>query len=737
MNIELFSTTSKQSQAVFLDYLSKIEYSAQDKEIINRAIKFINFKHNNQFRKSGEPYVNHLFAVGSKCIELNLPPFVVVSALLHDTIEDTDTTYEELKDNFGVKVSRIVRSLSKSNIENKIEADTQTHLKVFAGSINNPYVLIIKLIDRLHNIKTIDSLNEWKQIRKAAETREFYIPLAYRMGMNELRSELEDACFKIENKEAYYNLVNKINSKKIVREQMLVLGEEKIINKLSEFIDIDSIRMESRVKSLHSIYNTMEKKDKRFDQLTDLYAFRIITNSVMKCYEILAILHTNFLCDNNRFKDYISVPKNNNYQSIHTSIVIENLGEVEVQIRTEEMDAIAKNGIASHYNYKNDNIDYIIKQDKKAFSMLNGVAKNEVVEVQTLVDAFSNNNETILVYSPKGEAFYLPKYSTVLDYAFYVHPELAKRILATHINGKEADIFMELKQGNQVELIVSKKQITVERDWLSHAKTSLARREIKKALVEQLHQVEIDKGRDILKYMFEKSNITDFEHLIKSESFENVVSLLKCVSKEDLFGQVYNKKISPELILTEYETLKFIESKTLTDQSRDALKINNLGLKIEESAITHPSKRDVMVYFASCCLPVIKDPIVGLDFEGIGVVIHHKRCSNINLKDDVNVDSKYKWRPLIGFTNTKWNFDVRIHAESKIIEENILNLFHRAFIGGNVFLKKMDLVLEKERNCYQITCKITVRKLAQVDQVLRIISSNPNITKAKRLIEEV
>ena len=470
-------------------------FKEADRELIKKAYEFANLKHDGIFRKSGEPYVQHLIEVAYICASLQSGPVTICSAFLHDVVEDTEVTIEDINRLFGQEVGRIVDALTKiqrlklsRNTQEEFEAED--HRKIFLGMAKDLRVIIIKLADRLHNLRTIEALKPERQHALAKETLEVFAPIAHRLGVYKIESELEDLSLKIEHPVEYQNILDNLNKNIKNRSKALNSLKKKIADILisANF----KIEIESRVKSIFSIYKKMYQKGHKFEQIYDVLAIRIIAETEINCYEILGLIHSNFKPIPGRFKDYIAMPKPNMYQSLHTTIMSGDGNIFEVQIRTHEMDEVAESGVAAHWRYK-ENSHYNAKQEQREIEeqlhwfrdFVSISTENQDKSAKDYMESLTKDifEANVYVFTPKGKVIDLPSGSTPIDLAFKIHTKLGLSITGAMVNNNLVPLSTQLKTGDVVEIKTSNNAPGPNENWLNLVKTNTAKTNIKKFLI--------------------------------------------------------------------------------------------------------------------------------------------------------------------------------------------------------------------------------------------------------------
>ncbi len=598
-------------------------------DLVEKAYVYSAKVHKGQVRLSGEPYLSHPLEVAYILATMKMDTICIVAGLLHDTLEDTEASYEEIKRLFGEETVVIVEGVTKisrmkfSSIEERQAENIRKMILAMSADIR---VILVKLADRLHNMRTLGYQPPEKQRRIAQETLDIYAPLAGRMGIYWIKSELEDLCLYYLEPEAYDRIKNEIARKKGEREKFIQEICGLISRKLSDLGIKAAVK--GRHKHYYSIYRKMKDQNLNVDQVYDILAFRVIVDSVKECYEALGHIHSMWKPVPGRFKDYISVPKMNMYQSLHTT-VIGPLGEVmEVQIRTWEMDAIAEHGIAAHWRYKEGATT--TKTDEKQFVWLRQLLEwqqnlRDPVEFLESVrmDLFPNE---VYVFTPKGEVKEFPRGATPVDFAYSVHSEVGHHCMGARVNGKMVPLRYQLKNGDVVEIITSPKAHP-SKDWLEFVKTPKARTKIRQWINSQEREESIAIGKSILERTIEQTQGLDWPSLQKNTHLLAVANDLSLHSLDDLYAQVGLGKISSKQVAGRLRQKLGLEEKGPGIVSK---MVRRLKRRKPAQAVKVKGVSDVLVRFANCCSPLPGEPVVGYITRGRGITIHNKDCRHIH-----------------------------------------------------------------------------------------------------------
>ncbi len=601
-------------------------YPADQADTIKRALSFAVDKHRGQNRVSGEPYVTHPIAVADIIIDLGLDYLTVCAALLHDTVEDTETTEKEIERNFGPVVETLVlgvTKLQKIKFTSKEEEQAENFRRMFVAMAKDIRVLIIKLADRLHNMRTIDSLPEDRRNAMAEETLEIYSKLAGRLGLSYIKCELEDTCLKVLQPEFFDNLVKDVslrrNERQAIVDQLCV--ELKMLLS-SHNIDCD---ISGRPKHFYSIYKKMTEKGRTFDQIYDLTAVRILVKDLETCYEVLGIIHSQWKPMPGRFKDYIAMPKANNYQSLHTTVMTKYGTPFEIQIRTFEMHRIAEYGIAAHWKYKEKR-----SEGGRDLSWLSDII-SEAPEEEDSKELFKTlkydiDERRVFIFTPKGDVLALPLGSTPIDFAYNVHSAIGNKCVGAKINNKIVPLDTKLETGDYVEIITSAGAKGPSRDWLKFVVTGQAKSKIKAFFKKEMKEENIKLGREMMELEAKKSGYS-LPVLLKQEWVDMIMRRYSFTSLEDMYASVGYGGFSVHQILPKLIDFyrKDMKTRMPPQIEKDGGKQNGLN-----SDILIKGEGNLLTRLGRCCNPVPGDDIVGFVSNGRGVTVHRVNCPNLN-----------------------------------------------------------------------------------------------------------
>ncbi len=708
-------------------------------DLITRAYLCAKKQHEGQFRKSGEPYLVHLTSVAYILAQLRTGPTTIAAGLLHDVIEDCDVTSDEMKAMFGEEVTMLVEAVTKiSNLKFRDEKEYQAsnHRKIFIAMAKDVRVILIKLSDRLHNMRTLQFMREEKQKRIAAETLEVYAPIAHRLGISEIKNELEDLSFMYLDRDKYHEIAHLVEKRKVERDDQV----QNMIREISSMMDEHHItyRIFGRSKHLYSIYKKMRTKNKRFEEIMDLLAIRIITDTDSACYEILGYIHAKYRPIPGRFKDYIAMPKVNMYQSLHTTIVADGGNIFEVQIRTEEMDRIAEQGIAAHWRYK-ENANYNSKAQQKEieeqlhwfrdFSIMSDEVNDDAMEFMNMMqrDIFEAN---VYVMSPKGRVIALPNGSTPIDFAYRIHTEIGHQAVGATVNGVLVPLNTCLKTGDVVDIRTSKQSAGPSEDWIKFVKSTHARNKIRSFFQRRESEQRaqgIKKGEELLQEELRRRNL-ELEQYFDKKRIESITGALSFSNYNDLMYAIGVKSVSlPAVIerLVKHKTNSALDNNDLVElfNRQEA----NRRKTVSKSGVYVAGVDTMKVSLASCCTPVPGDEIIGYVSKGQGVKVHRIDCPNIQKEKerlipvywDENIEQKqYEVKLVIHSMDRNFLLSDIVtivsqckaglnHVDSKVNDDKI------------TATTKMSVVVQDARHLQMLIANL--RKINSVTQVERII----------------
>lgn len=716
----------------FKDALDKLLETIQkhkpkaDIELVTKAYQYSRKHHEGQIRKSGESYFYHPVEVAQILAELQMDPVTVVTGLLHDSVEDTLATLEDIHNEFGPEITALVdgvTKLSKMNFQTSEEKQAENFRKMILAMAKDLRVILVKLADRLHNMRTLEHLRPEKQLRIAQETLEIYAPLANRLGLSQIRRELEDLALRFTKPEIYYKLVASVSKKIKEREKYTEDVKELILASLKDHGYQDT-QVTGRPKHFFSIHKKMEKRDLSFDQVYDITGFRIIVATIEQCYGILGLVHSLWTPVPGRFKDYIAIPKANFYQSLHTTVVGPGGEKIEIQIRTRNMHDTAERGIAAHWAYKEG---LNLTEDPGKFNWLNRLVEsqrdvadpNEFLETVKL-DLFT---EDVYIFTPQGKVLAFPQGATPLDFAYAVHTDLGNHCIGAKINDRMAPLKHKLKSGDTVEIITSPSQ-RPNKDWLKIVKTSRAKNKIRQFIKFEEHERSLRMGSMLLEKEL-KSMGTSLKQIQKDGSLKEVAENFSLKTEEDVLSALGYGKLSIQKILTRL----FSKEKTegLKDESTPIQKIyREAGKKsLTRQTVKVKGIDDLLVHFARCCGPVPGDSVVGFITRGRGISVHTRQCPKIFDSDPHRlVDIEWDLS-----TKSERKVKVRVLCEDRpgLLAEMSVAI---GSLGVNITRAQIGTMKDKKAVCHFV---LAIRDTQQLQKVLSGLRGVPGVIRAERV----
>ena len=626
-----------------------------DVDFIYRAYLFAKDAHAQQFRKSGEPYIIHPVQVAGILVGLDLDPATIAAGFLHDVVEDTDISLETIEETFSEEVAMLVdgvTKLGKIKYKSKEAQQAENHRKMFVAMAKDIRVILIKLADRLHNMRTLSHLPNDKQRRISNETLEIFAPLAHRLGISTIKWELEDTSLRYLNPKKYYSIVKQMQQKRQERENYIESVMAEVTAEL-EKVNIGS-DISGRPKHIYSIYRKMVEQDLEFNEIYDLLAMRVIVDSIKDCYAVLGIIHTHWKPMPGRFKDYIAMPKPNLYQSLHTTVIGPQGDPLEVQIRTKEMHEIAEYGIAAHWAYKEgkqvnrgkDTFEEKLTWFREILEMQSEMVDAEEFVESLKVDYFS---DMVYVFTPKGDVIELPAGSVPIDFAFRIHTEIGNQTVGAKVNGKMEPLDYQLQTGDIVEIMTSKHSYGPSRDWLNITQSSKAKNKIRQFFKKQRREENISRGKEQVYEEIEQLGFQPKEVLTEN-NLQKVFAKFNFTSESDMYAAVGYQGITAALIATRLtdDLRKKREEQQVSGKIKDAIRdVTAKGSQIDfkgESGVEVAGVDNLLTRMAKCCNPVPGDEIVGYITKGRGVTIHRTDCANIQSEDAKERFLDVRWK---------------------------------------------------------------------------------------------
>ncbi len=706
------------------DIIDKItEYNPDaDLDIIDRAYIYSARVHDGQVRLSGEPYLSHPLEVAAILTDMKLDVISVASGLLHDVIEDTHATPEEINDMFGNEITHIVSGVTKLSAlpfnSNSQARQAESIRKMILAMADDIRVILIKLADRLHNMRTLEFHSEEKRRKIAQETIDIYAPIAARLGIYWIKEELEDTSFMYLQPEEFSKIENYVNRDREESEKYI----ETVKNFIKKKMDEHNLKCEvlGRYKYFYSIYKKMVSQNLEFEEVYDIIAFRIILDTIPQCYEVLGLIHSLWKPVAKKFKDYIGVPKLNMYQSLHTTVIGPFGGRIEIQIRTHEMDKVAKSGIAAHWSYKEGR--RFDEKMNKTFSWIQDLVEHQ--EDFRDPDEFLENvridlfPDEVYVFTPQGEIKSLPKGATPVDFSYLIHTEVGNQCTGAKVNGRIVPLQYELKTGDTVEIFTSKKGHP-SKDWLNFVKTVKARSRIRQWIKIQEKERSISLGREMCEKAFRKYRL-NFNTLLKSEEMDKAVMHFGFKNIDDLIASVGYGKITP------LQIIRKIISKPEEGKEHESLFnkiVGRVRKKRPSTGVVVKGVDDILIKFGKCCQPVPGDPITGYITRGYGVTVHRKCCVNalkmsperqidvewnVDIKETYPVKIRVRSYDRVGMladitSNISKNGANIVYANTEIRESKIVDSYFTIAVENTNHLKKVLSAIRKIKNIQEVT----------------------------------
>ncbi len=712
-----------------------------DKDLIRRAYEYAYDKHLLQRRKSGEPYIIHPLGVAKLVTQLKLDEASICAALLHDVVEDTETTHHDIVEEFGAEIADLVDALTKLDkyqFTSKEERQAANFCKMLFAMNSDLRCILIKLADRVHNMRTLQHMRPDKQASIAQETLDIYVPIANRLGIEWMKAELEDICLKYLHPEEYQELNDKIehllqDKRDYIERVKGILHDALIAEGITDF------KLKGRVKHIYSIYRKLKRSDGVFENLHDIIAFRVIVNTKAECYHVLGIVHGMWTLVENRFKDYISRPKANQYSSLHTSVIGPEREHFEVQIRTYEMDQVAEEGIAAHWKYKEGNITPA--KDARDFEWLRqlvefhdeaGTGDSNYFLNSVKVDLF---NDDVFVFTPNGEIKALPLGSCPIDFAYAVHSEVGDHCSGALVNGNIVSLRYELKTGDVVDIITRSNQ-KPKSDWLQMVATNRAKSKINKFLMQEERNTHKLVGNQLAEKYLKKIrlNLNQFEKLpelpkiLSSLKLQNLEALYVALGSEKLPPESFIEKVQPYTAEVEEPEPATLETSIPPQMMREERVLEKIT-KRAQTNVCVDGIDNLAIHFAKCCSPVPGEPIVGFITRGRGLAIHHMNCPRIrNLEPERHVECH--WDPrMADATQATRSVNIQVVATDRIgILQDVIKVMSEMKI--NISQTHCRTLSDSMQGI--LTFEVQVVDIKQLNMLLRNIQRTPGVISAER-----
>ena len=733
---------SQKKQVTFEECMENVQTyikRPENIELIQKAYDFAYEHHKGQFRKSGEPYVIHVIQVANTLALMHCGPKTIAAGLLHDTVEDCQgVTTDTITELFGQEIATLVDAVTKIGaIKFKDEEEylASNHRKLFIAMAKDIRVILIKLADRLHNMRTLQYMRPEKQKKIARETLGVYAPIAHRLGISEIKNELEDLSFKYLDYKKYEEIKDLVKQRESDRNEQV----HEMISDIESIMQEYNIqyRIFGRSKHFYSIYKKMVTKNKRFEEILDLLAIRIVTDSVVHCYEILGYIHAKYRPIPGRFKDYIAMPKANMYQSLHTTIVEPEHGNIfEIQIRTEEMDAIAERGVAAHWKYK-ENRNYTPEYEQKEiedklswfrdFSMMTDEESEDPLEYMNVLqkDIFEAN---VYCLTPRGKVIALPSGSCPIDFAYRIHTEVGNKTVGAKVNGAIVPLNTPLKTGDVVDILTNNNSVGPSADWIKIVKSGHARNKIRAFLQKQEQQSRKDSiklGESMLEDEFKRLKLDT--KLMDQKRLESILTSLSFKSVDDLYVGIAMKRVSLQSIVD-----RLVKNRSNMLEDQEIMKIYNKQpahvTKHSSCGVIVPGVDTIAVSLANCCRPIPGDSIIGYISKGQGVKVHRADCPNI-------VNEKKRLIPVQweeGLDEKQYEVNLIIHSDDRnYLLSDIVTTLQQC----NVYLKHVDSAVDDGN--LEATTKLTVsvRNAAHLQNLISNLKKVRSVNEVIRTIQ--
>ncbi|MCI6899554.1 MAG: bifunctional (p)ppGpp synthetase/guanosine-3',5'-bis(diphosphate) 3'-pyrophosphohydrolase [Bacilli bacterium] len=691
----------------------------QQLSVINKAYEFARLKHAGQVRKSGEPYIIHPLNVALILAKIYADYETISAGLMHDVLEDCDCSVEEMEDEFGVNITRLVTGvtrLSRINFSTENEYLIDYYKKIIVGMSEDVRVIIIKLADCLHNMRTLWALPEDRQKAKAHETLDIFAPIAHHLGIHKIKSELEDLSLRYLKPDVFYDIAEKLNKTKLERDKTVFDMQKEV----SELLDAHHINHEikGRAKSIYSIYNKLDK-GKKFSDIYDLLALRILVHTEQECYLALGIIHSKFRPLPKRFKDYIAMPKPNMYQSLHTTVFGIDGYLFEIQIRTYDMDEVAENGIASHWAYKEGSgavkADILNKTEQKLqfFKSIIDLSRDKMSSeefVNSVKDELLNNN--IYCFTPKGDVIELPVGATPLDFAYKIHTRVGETTVGAIVNNNIVPLDYELKN-NDIVKINTNKSSNPSKEWINMVKTTQARNKIKSFFTKNEREVYIERGKDSIEKELRKRKLA-FASFFTDENIKKICDEINCLDLDEIYLMAGNGRVPVNTIIN------------IIDKSDEVVTPKNIKITSSntDADIIVTGIDKVKVNLANCCNPVYGDEIIGYITKGNGISVHRINCHNLEMLEDRTLEvvwgsnsNKRYYTSLVVYTNTS--------------DSHMLDLM-QSISMLNISVDEIKTISRVDNILYEVGCYVT--GLEQLNKAIMTLNKANYIDKVERVM---
>ncbi|TDQ37993.1 RelA/SpoT family protein [Aureibacillus halotolerans] len=720
------------------------EYMEKDeKDMVERAYLFAKQAHQDQYRKSGEPYIIHPVQVAGILVELKMDPETIAAGFLHDVVEDTDITKNDLAEAFNDEVAMLVDGVTKLKqikYESKAEEQAENHRKMFVAMARDMRVILIKLADRLHNMRTLKHMPPEKQRKTSKETLEIFAPLAHRLGISTIKWELEDTALRYLNPQQYYRIVNLMKQKRAEREKYIQEVMVEIENQVNDiYVTAD---ISGRPKHIYSIYKKMTVQNKQFNEIYDLLAVRVIVDSIKDCYAVLGIIHTCWKPMPGRFKDYVAMPKANMYQSLHTTVIGPTGDPLEVQIRTSEMHKIAEYGIAAHWAYKEGNIEAPNETFEKKLTWFREILEwqNETSDAEEFVESLKMDlfSDMVFVFTPKGDVYELPRGSVPLDFAYRVHTEIGNKTIGAKVNGKMVTLDHKLKTGDIIEIMTSKHSYGPSQDWLKITQTSKAKNKIRQFFKKQRREENVTKGKEAVEKEIRGHDLEP-KKVLTVENIQRVLDKFTFANEEDMYAAVgYNGITAAQIATRLTEKIRQKQEMETKQHLEEAVANTNINSssstpeprRKKDSGVTVKGVDNLLVRLSKCCNPVPGDNIVGYITKGRGVSVHRSDCPNVTADDmqDRLLEVEWEMEP---DENKHYNVDIEITGYDR---RGLLNEVLQAVNEARTNISQVSGRTDRNKMAV-IHMTLSIHHVGHLQKVAERIKQIPDVYSVRRVLQ--
>ena len=700
-------------------------------KIIKESYELAKDAHEGQFRKSGEPYILHPIQVAGILTELKLDYATICAGFLHDVVEDTKYTLEDIRARFGDDIAVIVdgvTKLDKVKFRSKKQSQAENHRKLFVSIAKDLRVIFVKLADRLHNMRTMKYMREEKQREIASETLEIYAPLAHRLGISSVKWELEDTSLRYLHPAQYFSIVGMMKQKRSAREESIKEACESITSLLGE--NNIKAQVNGRPKHIYSIYKKMVKQNKTFDQIYDLLAVRVLVDSVADCYATLGLVNNLWVPIPGRIKDYIAMPKPNMYQSLHTTVIAPDGQTLEVQIRTYEMHEIAEKGIAAHWAYKEGKK---VNKDNNFYEKLNWfqkIAEND--ETEATAESFMESlkvdllSDKIYVFTPNSDIIELPKGSCIVDFAYAIHSEVGNKMIGATVNDKIEAFDYKLSTGEICDIRTSKNSTGPKRSWLDIARSSQTKSKIKAFFKKAAREENLIKGEILLKDEI-KANNFDIDEVLTQENIEIALNRYKFATLEELYVSIGYGGISANKVFARL-TEKIRKEKQTQEKLEKLVNAEEEKKIVTETGVYVKGVDNILVRLSKCCQPIPGDDIVGFITKGRGVTVHRSNCPNLSEEDKARL-LDVEW--VQSLNARRYSVTLQLHAfDRELLLQNILLTLSES----RVEIKKLHSEAKSDKTSVT-TIGIYVKNVSECDFMIKKLRQIPDVYSVERIVK--